>query len=411
MSSQELKMFSRKQRDTQGNENNKKQKRKLFYKGIPVFADGGFDVIFLILVFSLLTIGLVMMFSASYVSAKYDPDAGYDPYFYIRKQLGFAIVGIIAMFVASKINIQIYRHFTPIFAALCFFLLVAVLFFHTKNADGFKRWLLIPIVNISFQPSDVAKLGIIMFYAWGLEKYKKQLETKWWVAVIAFAVMGMLCMLIYLEHHLSCTVLVLLIIVGMLYLGGLDRRWFILGLILGAIGLFVIVNFRNQLLDPYQAERIDSFIHKDYTDTDTRWQTNQSLFALGSGGFFGLGLGNSRQKHLYMPEPQNDFIFAIVGEELGFLRCVLILVLFALLIWRGFVIATRTKTAYGRMVALGISLQVGIQTIFNILVVTDMVPNTGISLPFFSSGGTALLILLAEMGVVLSASRTGEKKA
>lgn len=411
MSTKELKQFSQEQTASQENGKSKKKKRRLMYKGVPVFSDGGFDIIFLILVFALLTIGLVMMFSASYVSAKYDADAGYSAYYYIKKQLGFAIGGIVLMFIASRINIKFYRLVTPFVSIVCLLLLLLVLVYHTPNADGFKRWMIIPIINQQIQPSDIAKFGIIMFYSWALEKYKKLLETKWWAALIAFAILGALCMLIYLEHHLSCTVLVLLIVVGMLFLGGVDKRWFIIGLAVGAIGLFVIVNFRDQLLDAYQAERIDSFIHKDYNDTDTRWQTNQSLFALGSGGFFGLGLGNSRQKHLYMPEPQNDFIFSIVGEELGFLRCVLILILFALLIWRGFVIATRTKSAYGRMLALGISLQVGIQTIFNILVVTDMVPNTGISLPFFSYGGTALMILLVEMGAVLAVSRTGEKEA
>ena len=217
-------------------------------------------------------------------------------------------------------------------------------------------------------------------------------------------------MLIYLEKHLSCTILIMLIGICMLYLGGVDNRWFILGITAGIVLIAVVVLFRDKILDPYQAERIDSFIHKDYEDTDTRWQTNQSLFALGSGGFFGLGLGNSRQKYLYMPEPQNDFIFAIVGEELGFFRSVLIILLFAALVFRGFVIASRAKSLFERLLVLGISLQVGLQTILNILVVTDLMPNTGISLPFFSYGGTALVMQLVEMGIVLAVSRSGDRK-
>lgn len=225
-----------------------------------------------------------------------------------------------------------------------------------------------------------------------------------------FGLLGFLCVLIYLEKHLSCTILVMLIGICMLYLGGVDNRWFILGITAGIVLVAVVVLLRDKILDPYQAERIDSFIHKDYDDTDTRWQTNQSLFALGSGGFFGLGLGNSRQKYLYMPEPQNDFIFAIVGEELGFFRSVLIILLFAALVFRGFVIASRAKSMFERLLVLGISLQVGLQTILNILVVTDLMPNTGISLPFFSYGGTALVMQLVEMGIVLAVSRSGDRK-
>ena len=261
-----------------------------------------------------------------------------------------------------------------------------------------------------FQPSDVAKLGIIMTFAWLLEKYRHQIETKWWFALVLFGLLGFLCVLIYLEKHLSCTILVMLIGICMLYLGGVDNRWFILGITAGIVLVAVVVLLRDKILDPYQAERIDSFIQKDYDDTDTRWQTNQSLFALGSGGFFGLGLGNSRQKYLYMPEPQNDFIFAIVGEELGFFRSVLIILLFAALVFRGFVIASRAKSMFERLLVLGISLQVGLQTILNILVVTDLMPNTGISLPFFSYGGTALVMQLVEMGIVLAVSRSGDRK-
>lgn len=167
--------------------------------------------------------------------------------------------------------------------------------------------------------------------------------------------------------------------------------------------------FRDSILSPYQVARIDSLFVKDYDDTAARWQTNQSLYALGSGGFFGLGLGKSRQKYLYMPEPQNDFIFAIVGEELGFFRCVLIILAFAALVYRGFVIATRAKSRFERLTALGISIQLGLQIVLNILVVTDVAPNTGISLPFFSYGGTALIMQLVEVGIMLSISRTGER--
>ncbi len=387
----------------------KKNKKKIQLFGLDLFIGGGFDIVYMILVFMLLTIGLVMMFSASYISAKYDQSTGYDPTYYIKRQLGFAVVGIALMFIISRINPELMKKATPVIAGISVILLVLVLI-HPAVIPGkeeFKRWLNLGIV---FQPSDVAKLGIIMLFAWLLERFRHQLETKWWVALALFALLGFFCVLIYLEKHLSCTILVLLIGISMLFLGGVDRRWFILGIVAGVLLIVVVVAFRDKILDPYQAGRIDSFIHKDYDDTDSRWQTNQSLFALGSGGFFGLGLGNSRQKYLYMPEPQNDFIFAIVGEELGFFRCALIILLFAALVFRGFVIAMRAKSMFERLTVLGISLQVGLQTILNILVVTDLMPNTGISLPFFSYGGTALVMQLVEMGIVLTVSRSGDRK-
>ena len=406
MSSEQLRQTAEKNSTVSSS---KKSKSKFRMFGLDVFIGGGFDIVYMVLVLMLLTVGLVMMFSASYISAKYDFATKYDATYYIKRQLGFALVGVALMFIISRINPEILKKLTPFIFGVSLVLLVLVLInpYRLDGKEDFKRWLKLGIV---FQPSDVAKLGIIMFFAWLLEKYRHQIETKWWVSLALFGLLGFLCVLIYLEKHLSCTILIMLIGIGMLFLGGVDRRWFILGFTVGILLIAVVVIFRDQLLDPYQADRIDSFIHKDYDDVDSRWQTNQSLFALGSGGFFGLGLGNSRQKYLYMPEPQNDFIFAIVGEELGFFRSVLIILLFAALVFRGFVIATKAKSMFERLLVLGISLQVGLQTILNILVVTDLMPNTGISLPFFSYGGTALVMQLVEMGMVLAVSRSGERK-
>lgn len=388
-----------------------RKKKTLCFKGTPVFISGGFSIPFMIAVFALLTIGLIMMFSASYVTAKYRYG---DSMYLIKHQLIFAVAGVVLMFFFSRINPEIYKKLTvPVFG-LCLLLLLLVLIFPYQPegmSDAFKRWIMIPGINFSFQPSDVGKLGIIMFFAWAMDKYKRVIETKWWAALVLFGVTAALCILIYLEKHLSCTILVFLICIMMMYLGGVDNRWFALGLSIGIpIVVFAIV-FRDKIFDQYQVARIDSFFVKDYEDVDGRWQTNQSLFALGSGGFFGLGLGNSKQKYLYMSEPQNDFIFAIVGEELGFVRCVLILLLFALLIFFGFSIADKSRSLYNRLLVLGIMLHIGLQTILNILVVTDMMPNTGISLPFFSYGGTALVMQLVEMGMVLSVSRTVSEKA
>lgn len=378
--------------------------------GERLFVSGGFDIIYFILVIALLTTGLVMMASASYVWGRFHND---DPYHYIVNQGIVAVAGVIAMFVISKINPQIFKKMAVVISVIGFLLLVLVLFYYEEIPDkpDIKRWMAIPFTNKTFQPSDVGKVAMIIGLAWGLEKGKKLLDTKIWAPALYFGVVVVVSLLVFAESHLSAFVMIFAMGIGILFLSGMDRRWFI---ILGIIGVVFIVAFfalREQILSPYQNERIDSFFVKDYTDTDTRWQTNQSLYALGSGGLFGLGLGNSRQKYMYIPEPHNDFIFAIVGEELGFFRSVVIILLFLALVARGFIIAERTKSMYERLLVLGVSLQVGIQSVLNILVVTDMIPNTGISLPFFSYGGTALLILLAEMGLVLGVSRTGSRKA
>lgn len=407
MSTEDLNRNASRQKQT-ADRNKSKSKMKIF--GLNLFVDGGFDIIFMILVFALLTTGLVMMFSASYVTAKYSAETEGNAFHYITRQSIFAVAGLAAMFFLSKVNPEIIKKFVPIIAGVSILLLIVVLFYHTDVPDSpkIKRWIQMP--GFTMQPSDVAKLGMIITLAYALEKYKRDLEKKWWLPLVFAGGVAFVCGLVFLESHLSGTLLMFAIGVGMLFLSGMDRRWFIFGGVIILVGIVLFWGLKDHILSGYQLERITGFANKDYYDTDTRWQTNQSLFALGSGGFFGLGLGNSLQKFMYLPEPQNDFIFAIVGEELGFFRCVIILGLFAALVTRGFMIAVKAKSMYERLLVLGICLQLGIQTVLNILVVTDMMPNTGISLPFFSYGGTALLIQLVEMGLVLAVSRTGDRR-
>lgn len=374
-----------------------------------LFAKGGFDVVFLLLVCVLLTVGIVMMFSASYISAKNDATAQYDSYYYLKRQGFFAVVGIVLMLIASKINHNFYRKITPIVFGISLLLLLIVLAFpaDVSGKEQFKRWLEVPFIGFRFQPSEVAKFGLIIFLAWGFERYRKFLEErKWLTTAFYFTVVIVFAGLVYLEDHLSGAILMMGIGLVMCFLGGLDWKIYAVGAVLVAVVAIAVISSPETFLKGYMAERINSWLVKDYTDLDARYQTNQSLFALGSGGFFGLGLGNSKQKFLYLPEPQNDFIFAIVGEELGFLGCAVIVILFALLVWRGFSIALKARSVFGRLLVMGIVTQVGLQTILNILVVTDMMPNTGISLPFFSYGGSSLIMLLCEMGVVLSVSRS-----
>jgi len=367
---------------------------------------GGFDTVFLGLVIMLVTIGIIMMFSASYVSASVYEG---DPYHYVKRQAGFAVLGLIAMFLISRVKYTFLKRLTYIMLGLSFLLLIIVLIFpyQVPGKEDFKRWLYIPGVT-TFQPSEIAKFALILFCAYSMEKNQKKIDSDWKMMLPYLGVIAAMCVLIYKENHLSGTILVFAIGIVMTYLGGVKSVWFMLGL--AAVGLCVVAvmiapDRAVKLLENYAGDRITAWLEKDKFATTLRWQTNQSLYAIGSGGLFGLGIGNSKQKHLYMPEPHNDFVFSIVCEEIGFIGATLILLLFALLIWRGFVIAMRAKDRFSSLLVMGIIIQVGLQVILNIAVVTDTIPNTGISLPFFSYGGTSLVMLLAEMGIVLSVSR------
>ena len=367
----------------------------------PYIAKGSIDVTFLLIVLALLITGLVMLFSAGYSYAyhKYDNST-----YFILRQGVFAVLGVTAMLIISKVNYNFFRYAAVIGMAVAFLLLVLVLLL-PEWKPGFKRW--INLGFITFQPSEIAKIAIVLFYAWACEKWQKEIKSDWKYALYFGAVAVAFAGLVYLENHVSGTILMLALSVAMLYLGGFNKWWFIVGIgLVALVVLFFIM--KPDLLEEYAGERITAWLDKDFEPRGARWQTNQSLNAIGSGGFLGQGLGESKQKHLYVSEPQNDFIFAIVCEELGFVGATAILVLFALLVWRGFVIAMNCRSKFGALLAMGIVFQVGLQTILNILVVTDTIPNTGISLPFFSYGGTSLVILLAEMGIVLSVSRSSK---
>ncbi len=382
------------------------------YEDKGFFAKGGFDVIFLLIVCVLLTIGVVMMFSASYISAQ---DKYGDPYFFLKRQAIFAAGGVVAMLLISKVNHNVFRKFAPIVMIISFILLVWVLIdpAEVEGKEQFSRWLKIPFTKITFQPSEVAKFGLIIFLAWAFERYQKHFQIrKWTMTTLYFGIVTLFAVLVFAEDHLSGAILMLGIGLLMGFLGGVDWKLYAVGAVLAIVAVVAVIAYTKSIPEAeqesqnYMLKRIIFWLDKDLTDINARYQTNQSLFALGSGGFFGLGLGNSKQKFLYLPEPQNDFVFAVVGEELGFLGCAFIVVLFALLVWRGFSIALKARSVFGRLMTMGIVIQVGLQTILNILVVTDMMPNTGISLPFFSAGGTSLMMLLAEMGFVLSVSRS-----
>ncbi len=375
-------------------------------KGLKQFNQkGSIDIIFLILVMYMVVIGTIMMFSAGYVKA--ETDFG-DPYYYLKRQILYLAIGIPGMLLCSKIKIDFLKRYSLTIFTVSLILLVVVLFYHTDvpstNGEVYRRW--IPVFKgITFQPSDLAKFSIIVFLATLIDNNRKRMENDWIFLIPLMFIVVVVSALIIAENHFSATFLVFAIGVTMMYLGG-GKQWvFILGISVVIIGLmFLIVNM--DIFPDHVQGRLKGWLDRDFEPLGRRWQTNQSLYAIGSGGLFGVGLGNSKQKHLYLPEPQNDFIFSVICEELGYIRTVLfVIVPFALLILRGFQIAMKLKNRYSALVVMGIMVQVGLQAFFNIGVVTGMLPNTGISLPFFSYGGTALILLLGEMGFVLSSSR------
>lgn len=420
-----------------------KTKAKSSKEKLKFFSQGSYDKVFLFIVISLLTTGLIMLFSSSYVYAFYNRD-GNGAYFFSR-QLIFAVIGLALMFFVARMDYAVLRKLALLILIVAFGLLVLVLFWHTDKGE-FKRWL--PIPWFSFQPSEAAKIALVIFFAWSMERRHKTLIAKnppgikgfkkacyikkttkikngqkikkrkmilspesksfWW-SVFYAAVIAVMCVLVYAEHHLSGTILIFVLGISMMCFGEVPGKWFALGISVILVAALIIQiadsSFWPEFFDKYMKERIYAWRHKDYDPYGARWQVNQSLYAIGSGGFLGSGIGGSKQKHLYVSEPQNDFIFAIVCEELGFVGAVIIIIMFMALVWRGFVIASRARDQFGALLVSGLVMQVGTQAALNIAVVTDTIPNTGIGLPFFSAGGSSLIMLLISMGIILSVSK------
>ena len=356
------------------------------------------DLPFLVLVLALVAFGLVMLFSASYAVALYRRG---DAYAYIRPQLLYAALGLAAMWLASRVDYHLYHKLAWPVLGVSLVLLTVVLFMPEYN--GCKRWLVIPGVG-TLQPSEIAKFAVVLAFAHIISLNASRMGS-FAVGVLPFGlVLGAVAVLMLLEPHLSGTLLILGIGAVLMFVGGTALRWFVLagaGAV-GAVGAAVAV---MPGLVPYAASRLASWLDPFADPLGDGHQTIQSLYAIGSGGATGLGLGNSRQKHLFVPEPQNDFIFSILCEELGFVGALAVVALFVLLLLRGITLAVRAPDRFGGLLVVGFVVQVAMQAALNIAVVTNTIPNTGISLPFFSSGGTSLMMLLGEMGIVLSVSR------
>ncbi|MBQ3241985.1 MAG: putative lipid II flippase FtsW [Oscillospiraceae bacterium] len=356
---------------------------------------GNLDVTFLVLVLLILTFGLIMLFSASYAYAYYHEN---DSFYYIKRQLIFAAGGVIAMIVASHMDYRNWMNLAEPVLGVTLGLLVIVLF--CPEINGVHRW--IPLGFTTFQPSEIAKFAIVLMFAKMITLYGERLNQMR-IMLRFLIVLGIVVILMVLEPHLSGTILIISIAGIMLFIGGLNGRWIAVagGLAVSVVAAAIMIPGVVE----YARGRLEYWLDPFADTQGLGYQTIQSLLAIGSGGVMGLGLGNSRQKYLYVPEPQNDFIFSIVCEELGLVGAAIVVILFALLVWRGYVIAIRAKDKFGSMLAVGLTTQVGLQALLNVAVVTNTIPNTGISLPFFSYGGTALMMLLAQMGVILSVSR------
>lgn len=365
------------------------------------FTDKGYklDMPLLLITFILLAFGLVMLYSASYVYGIYRFDG--DSLHYIKDQAMFAVIGVAAMLIASRVDYHIFRRYTVMLMGLVYILLIIVLFMPAYN--GCHRWIVIKNVG-TFQPSEIAKFAVIIMFANMIEKNYDKMKTFQYGVVPFVAVLASIVVLMFFQPHLSGIVIICSVGAIMMFIGGCDTKWFALG-----IGVLVTAIVAVLIIWPesihYASSRIDTWLHPENDLSAAGYQSYMGRLAIGSGGLFGLGLGNSRQKHLHLPEGQNDFIFAIICEELGFVGGMMVIILFIALFARGIYIATRAKDKFGAMIVIGIIVQITLQAFLNIAVATGTIPNTGISLPFFSEGGTALMMILGEMGIVLSVSR------
>lgn len=358
------------------------------------------DIPFLILTLLLLVVGLVMLYSASSAQSMYDTGYAISTK-YLQKQAVCAGIGLVCMWIFSRIPAAFWLKFAWPLYGISIVLLLLVLV-AGESVNGARRW--INIAGLQFQPSEIAKFTMIVLFA----KLTKSFGTdarKFRYGVLGFggALLGILIPLA-LEKHLSAIMLMGLVAVVIMFVAGTHPKWLVIGAVCAALFVVVYVTFMG-----YAGDRITAWLHPENDPSDKGYQILQSLYAIGSGGLFGLGFGKSRQKYLYLPFQYNDYIFAIVCEELGLIGALLIMVLFGALILRGFWIALRASDRFSTVLATGLVALIAVQTILNLCVVTNLLPSTGIALPFFSYGGTALAVNLGEMGIVLSISRQRNK--
>lgn len=365
---------------------------------------GSADMTFIVVVLILLGFGILMMFSASYAIAI---DEGKDGYFYAFRQVIFAGVGLVAMFIMSFLDYRIFQRGAVALTAYVssVVLLVLVMFIGTDLGTGCKRW--INLGFTTFQPSELAKFAVVILFAYLIDKNYDRMKKAAYGIFPFMVLLAIIAGLLMLQPHLSCTLLICMIGIVLIFIGG-ARFWHLLIAAMFAGAALVGVIVYKTVVEKYNyfGTRISTWLHPfESEDLAGTWQARQSLIAIGSGGPLGLGLGESRQKYLYLPEAENDFVFAVVCEELGLIGAITVILLFVLLVVEGFHIASKARDRFGMLITIGFTLQIGLQAFINMAVVSGLVPNTGISLPFFSYGGTALIMQLMQMGIVLNVSR------
>ena len=370
------------------------------------------DYILVVIIIILLSFGIVMVLSASAPSALAETG---DSYTYVTKQVIFAVLGLAVMWFFSKIDYRIYKKlYWPIYWGSVGILLLVLIPGLGYSAGGATRWINLGFTQ--FQPSELTKVGMIIFYAGYLTDHKDELRsfTKGFIKPLVF-LLPPVGIALLIQNHLSVGIVMTAITFVMMLMAGCRLLHFVLtGAVVGgmgavALGTFLATAGEKAADANFRIGRILNYMDPWQDPTGTGWQTIQSLYAIGSGGLFGVGLGESKQKYLYVSEPQNDFIFSILAEELGFIGCTVVIILFALFIWRGIIIAMKSPDMFGSLLATGITTLVMIQVVINIGVVTNTIPNTGMSLPFFSAGGTALVILLGMCGMLLNISKSRSK--
>ena len=370
-------------------------------KKIELISKNPLDFTLIITVFILLGLGIITVLSASTPTALAETGKSYR---YVGTQIVAAVIGVTFMLILSKIDYRFWQKKYKLAYAVSIVLLLSTVVMGASS-NGAKRW--VNLGFISFQPSEIAKVGVIIFYSAWLTKNKDKLKSinDGFIKPILL-ILPMVGIILILQNHFSATMVICMLVAILMLLSGCRMRYFILFgvplVVVAVIALFVAgQGFRMQ--------RLITFSNPWQDKTGDGWQIIQSLYAIGSGGLFGVGLGKSKQKYLYIPEPHNDFIFAILAEELGFIGCALVIILFAVLVWRGIIISMKAPDMFGSLLAAGITSMIAIQVIINIAVVTSSMPVTGMALPFFSYGGTALMIILSAVGILLSVSRAANK--
>ncbi|QJA10227.1 stage V sporulation protein E [Romboutsia sp. CE17] len=354
-----------------------------------------FDPVVFYTTMTLVFIGIVMVFSASYIQAAFKH---HDAFYFLKRNVIYAILGFIGMMITSRIEYTFWKKNATKIGIIAIVLLVLVLTPLGIEANGAKRWL--GVGGATIQPAEIAKFACILITAKLIEKRYENIKSLMKGVLPLLLVPGIFFALIILQPNMSTAGTIILVIFVMLFVAGMSMRFVATMIGIGA-GLFAVL----VLSAPYRLKRVLSFLDPFQDPLGSGYQVIQSLYAIGSGGLFGLGLGKSKQKYFYIPEPQNDFIFAIIGEELGLIGCIVVMMLFVILVYRCIRIALKCSDVFSCMVVTGIGAQIGIQAALNIAVATSSMPATGVALPFISMGGTSLTILMGAVGIVLNISK------